>query len=96
MFPDGVKDENQRNDVIIVCEAIKYNAILVTNDGGSKKQPGGILGNAHKLKNYVQIMRDTEAVDFINSKITHRDEINRKVAEHTGEALPEWTGKDNA
>ena len=44
----------------------------------------------------MQIMRDTEAVEFINSKITRRDEINKKVAEHTGEALPEWTGKDNA
>lgn len=96
LFPDGVKDDNQRNDVVIVCEAIKYNAILVTNDGGSKKQPGGILGNASKLKDHVQIMRDTEAVDFINSKISRRDEINKKVAEHTGEALPEWTGKDNA
>ncbi len=96
LFPDGIKDDNQRNDVIIVCEAIKWNAILVTNDGGSKKQPGGILGNAHNIKNLVQIMRDTEAVDFINSKITRRDEINKKVAERTGEKLPEWTGKDNA
>jgi len=40
-------------------------------------------------------MRDTEAVDFINLKISRRDETNIKVAEHTGEALPEWTGKDN-
>ena len=82
--------------MVIVCEAIKFNAILVTNDGGSKNQPRGILGNASKLKDYVQIMRDTEAVDFINSKITRRDEINKKVAEHIGEALPEWTGQDNA
>ena len=96
LFPDGIKDKNQRNDVVIVCEAIKWNAILVTNDGGSKKQPGGILGNSHKLKDFVQIMRDTEAVDFINSKITRRDEINKKISEHAGEVLPEWTGKDNA
>jgi len=54
LFPDGITDNNQRNDVIIVCEAIKYNAILVTNDGGSKKEPGGILGNAHKLKDYLK------------------------------------------
>ena len=96
LFPDGIKDNNQRNDVVIVCEAIKCNAILVTNDGGSTKQPGGILGNSHKLTDFVRIMRDTEAVGFINSKITHRDEINKQISEHTGEALPEWTGKDNA
>ena len=96
LFSAGINNDNQRNDVVIVCEAIKYNAILVTNDGGSKKQPGGILGNAHKLKDYVQIMRDTEAVDFINSKITDRDKINKKMSQRTGKALPEWTGKDNA
>ena len=37
IFPEGVKNENQKNDVKIVCEAIKWNAILVTNDGDSKK-----------------------------------------------------------
>ncbi len=96
LFPDGVKDENQKNDVKIVCDAKKWNAILITNDGGSKKQSGGIIGNAHKLKNYVQIMRDHEAVEFINEKITVRDNRNRKIAELTGKALPEWTGQDNA
>lgn len=96
LFPDGVKDANQKNDVKIVCEAIKWNAILITNDGGSKKQPGGILGNAHKLKDYVQIMRDQEAVEFINNKITERDNRNQKIAELTGKELPEWTGQDNA
>lgn len=96
LFPNGVENENQRNDVVIICEAIKYQAILVTNDGDSKKQPGGILGNADKLRNLVQVMRDKEAVEFINLKISRRDAINRKVSEYTGEALPEWTDKDNA
>lgn len=96
LFPDAVKDENQKNNVKIVCEAIKWNAILVTNDGGSKKQPGGILGNAHKLKDHVQIIRDHEAVEFINDKITERDNRNRKISEHTGKELPGWTGQDNA
>lgn len=95
VFPDGIKDENQKNDVKIVCEAIKWNAILITNDGGSKKQPGGILGNAYKLKDYVQIMRDHEAVEFINNKITERDARNRKIADFTGKEPPEWTGQDN-
>ena len=45
MFPNGAKDDNELNDVRIVCEAKKYEAILVTGDGGSKAQPGGILGN---------------------------------------------------
>ena len=96
LFPDGGKNDNQRNDIKIVCDAIKLNAILVTNDGGSKNQPGGILGNAHKLKGYVQIMRDHEAVEFINKKIEERDNRNRKIAKITGKELPEWTGQDKA
>lgn len=96
IFPDGVKDDNQRNDVKIVCDAIKWNAILITNDGGSKKQPGGILGNADKLKDNVQIMRDHEAVELINKKIEDRDNRNREIAKITGKELPEWTGIDNA
>jgi hypothetical protein len=36
LFPDGAKDNNQLNDVRIVCEAAKYAAILVTGDGGSR------------------------------------------------------------
>jgi len=39
LFPKGARDDNQRNDVRIVCEAAKYAAILVTGDGGSKAQP---------------------------------------------------------
>lgn len=95
IFPDGIEDDNQRNDVKIVCEAINWNAILVTNDGGSKKQPGGILGNAHKLKDYVQVMQDHKAVSFINKKIEERDIRNKEISEITGEELPAWTGQDN-
>jgi len=49
LFPVGAKDENQRNDVRIVVDAIHYAAILVTNDGGSRSQPSGILGNRDAL-----------------------------------------------
>ena len=77
LFPSGAKDENQRNDICIVCEAGKYAAILVTNDGASKTQPGGILGNRDKLRDFVQIMTPDEAVAFVRGKIHERDEFNR-------------------
>jgi hypothetical protein len=94
LFPAGPKNENQRNDIKIVYEAAKYAAILVTGDGASKSQPGGILGNRGKLKSIVRIMNASEAVEFIKTKIAARDEFNRQVAATTGQALPEWTGKD--
>lgn len=94
LFPGGAKTQNQKNDVKVVYEAVKYAAILITNDGGSKTQPGGILGNREKLRDYLTIYSDHEAVEFIRQKIKERDDFNRRVASEIGGALPEWTGKD--
>ena len=94
IFSNGIQNENQRTDVKIVWHAFKYEAILVTNDGGSKRQPSGILGNAHKLTNIVKILSPTDAVAFIRNKIQERDDHNRKISQATGQKLPEWTGKD--
>lgn len=94
LFPDGAHNENQQNDVRIVCEAAKYAAILVTGDGNSKAQPGGILGNRHKLTNVVQILSPNEAVDFVRQKICERDEFNIQLVKNSGGELPPWTGHD--
>jgi hypothetical protein len=89
LFPDGPRDSNQQNDVRIVFEATKYAAILVTGDGGSKRQPGGILGNRHKLKDIVHILNQEEAVAYVKDKIRERDEFNLCVAKEFGGQLPE-------
>jgi hypothetical protein len=96
LFPGGAKDENQRNDVRIVSDAIHYAAILVTNDGGSKSQPGGVLGNRDALaKRFgVRILSADEAVDFVRSKIRERDEFNRQVVQEFGGTLPDWPDAD--
>jgi hypothetical protein len=94
LFPQGARTESERNDVKIVYEAARYSAILVTRDGGSRTQPGGILGNRDKLKGVVQVLSDSEAVALIREKIAKRDDFNRRVAREFGERLAEWTGKD--
>ncbi len=94
VFPGGAQTQNQKNDVKVVYEAAKYAAILITNDGGSKTQPGGILGNRAKLRDYLTIYSDHEAVEFIRQKIKERDDFNRRVVDEIGGTLPEWTGKD--
>ena len=94
LFPNGATSDNQQNDVKIVCEAAKYAAILITNDGGSKSQPGGILGNRNKLAGRVQIMSPDEIVVHIRMKISERDNHNRRVAVEFGGALPLWTDRD--
>lgn len=94
LFPEGTRDDNQRNDVRIVCEAAKYAAILVTEDGGSKRQSGGIIGNRDKLRDVVQILSPNEAVAFVREKIMERDKFNVQFTKEFGGKLPPWTGAD--
>ncbi len=94
LFPDGARDENQQNDIKIVFEAAQYAAILVTADGGSRTQPGGILGNRDKLKDMLTILSPEEAVSFVRNEIQERDNFNKRVASEFGGEVPRWTGRD--
>lgn len=96
LFPKGANSPNEKNDVEIVFNAFKYCCILVTNDGGSKRQPGGILGNRAQLYKEVgvKIIRDSEAVELVQKKIKERDNRCLWVKEKTGLPLPVWVGKD--
>jgi len=95
LFPNGVIDRSELNDVKIVFNAKKYDSILITDDGDSKRQPMGILGNASKLHLLgIKAIRDQEAVELVTSKIKERDKRAKRIAETIGEALPEWIGSD--
>jgi len=96
LFPNGADTRNKQNDVEIVFNAKKYCRILITDDGGSKKQPMGILGNAAKLKKEigVEVMTDVDAVALVQRRIESRDARCRRRAELDGTPLPEWIGKD--
>ena len=56
--------QNDINDALIICEAQKYGAILISNDGGSKSQAKGILGRRNELKDYVQVVTLSEALEI--------------------------------
>jgi hypothetical protein len=96
LFPGGAQNENQQNDIRIVADAIHYAAILVTNDGGSRSQPGGIRGHRDELEKRfaLKILSADEAVAFAQAKIRERDDFNRQLVQEFGGALPEWTGQD--
>ena len=95
VFPNGAKTQNERNDVQIVFTAWKYGRTLITNDGGSKRQPGGILGNQETLRKLgIKVTSDDEAVKLVIEKLRERDEIARRIAEILGEPLPDWLGQD--
>lgn len=95
LFPKGAKNQNERNDVEIVFNATKYSGYLITADGGSKSQPGGLLGHKSELRPLgVIVMADYEAVEWIKNLIARRDKraINRHLK--FGLPLPVWVGKD--
>jgi len=73
---------------------LTHAAILLTHDGGSRKQPRGILGNQYKLRDIVRALSDTEAIAFIRKEIQERDQFNREVVRQSGGELPEWTNND--
>jgi hypothetical protein len=66
VFPNGAKTQKEINDVWILATAREMDYPLVTDDGESKTQPGGILGNRDHLKKLgVRVLRDHEAVALV-------------------------------
>jgi hypothetical protein len=96
LFPDGTTNRNQENDVEIVFNAGKYCYILVTKDGGSKTQPGGILGNARRLKKEldIDVMSDVDAVELVKHRIAQRDALCKRISAEMKRSSPEWVGLD--
>ena len=82
-------------DVEIVFNAIKYGRILITHDGGSRRQPGRILGHREQLEKLgAHVVTDEEAVALVEQRIRERDRRLVGNSEHTGQPLPEWVGRD--
>lgn len=96
VFPHGAKNQKERNDISIVLTAKMSYATLVTCDGGSSRQPGGMLGNADRLLSEVgiRVITAEQAVTEIRDCIRVRDRTARNIAEVTGCKLPRWVGKD--
>jgi hypothetical protein len=95
LFPQGATTQNEKNDIEIVFNARKYGGQLVTNDGGSRRQPGGILGNRDRLWQLgIEVLTDEEAVTHIKQCIQERDSHERERCNSNGEPLPEWVGRD--
>lgn len=90
LSPYGAKTRSEWNDVEVVFNAHKYFATLITNDGDSRRQSGGILGKAQQLRDLgIQVLRDHEAVELVKQKIIARDQIAKDLASITGETLPD-------
>lgn len=95
IFPKGARTASEQNDVEIVFNADKYQAILVTADGGSKRQPRGILGSRRELDALgVRVMTAEEAVQLIAQQIAARDRNILEGCYRLGITPPPWVGQD--
>lgn len=66
IFPTGANTQNQINDVWILVISREMNYPLITNDGDSNSQKGGILGNKLALNKIgINVIRDYEAVEMV-------------------------------
>lgn len=72
LFPDGPKFQNHRNDVLAVYHAERLQWPLITMDGASRTQPGGILGRAAELRTLgVEVITPAEAVARVRAQREH-------------------------
>jgi|GEM_PF-1308559 len=95
LFPDGAKKQSDDNDILIVFHAWKNDYILLTDEGASKRQPGGMLGNREQLKSLgIQVMSDMEAVSLVEDAIKKRVALAIRRSQYFGEVAPDWIGKD--
>lgn len=95
LCPTGEPDINTANDIDIVVNAHKYNCILITADGSSRTQPGGILGRAQELLALgIRVISDAEAAALVEERIQSRDQAVVKSASGQGVEPPFWVGED--
>ena len=95
LFNSTNLSEGKKRDVQILFCAKMAGALLITNDGASKRQPGGILGHARELVSLgIEVITDEDAVQKVRHLITNRDKLARSVAKDTGLPLPTWVGLD--
>ena len=88
LFPQGCRTASDTNDVLIVCNALKYGYILVTADGD-------ILRHRDQLQLLgLRVVTDAEAVAMVEEAIQERDEEARGDAAYDHEPLPLWVGRD--
>lgn len=95
LFPREKINSNKRNDIEIVFNALKYGAILITDDGSSKRR-NGILDHREELKESLGliVMSDGQAVEYVQRLINERDNRARIQCERFGIPLPNWVGQD--
>lgn len=73
LYPVGPKNQNEKNDVLAVYQAERLRWPLITLDGASKSQPGGILGRAAMLaKLGVEVLTPEQALSRVKARVENQ------------------------
>jgi hypothetical protein len=71
LFPEGATNQNQRNDVLAVYHAERLHWPLITMDGASRSQPGGILGRTAQLAAIgIEVITPEQALERVRSYLS--------------------------
>lgn len=93
VFPGGVLNQNEKNDLFALFTAWKYLTIFVTLDGLSGK-PRKILTKQMALKRIgVNVMSDTEALAFMHDHLSKKANKERLLSNSLGQSEPAWISK---
>ena len=88
-------DDGPSDAMRTVRDSIESRATPVAGDGSSRSCSRGIpdrRGDPRQLG--ANVMSAPEAVAHVRRQIAKRDAVNVEIAEATGQALPDWTGRD--
>lgn len=95
LSPGKTPDQNTANDIDIIVNAHKYGCTLITADGGSRSQPGGILGHKAELRALgIRVVTDLEAVAIVEDRLRRRDQAELNLAHVQGREPAWWVGQD--
>jgi len=65
IFPYGTRTDGQRRDIEALLTVKMSDGYFVTRDGGSKSQPGGILGHKSQLAILgIEVLDFTDALEY--------------------------------
>lgn len=74
VFPHGIKSDSQRRDIEALLTVKMSCGYFVSSDGGSKRQPGGILGHKSQLAVLgVEVLNFTEALKYALQAVSNID-----------------------
>ncbi len=90
VFPGGVRDENERNDVLNLFVAQKYIQRLITLDGTSRKARSPLACRAALHALGIEVVTPAEALDLLHTQLRRLAKLESDRAARERRQVAEW------